>query len=389
MKEGNHMVEFAYKNPTKLIFGKNKISQLKKELEQYGKRLLLVYGGGSIKRTGLYDSIMTELEGFDVFELSGVEPNPRVTTAQKGADMIKEHKIDVVLAVGGGSVIDCTKLIVAAAYYDGPAWDIVIGKHKPTQAVPFGTILTLAATGSEMNSGSVITNIDTNEKLGWGNPLVYPAFSILDPTYTFTLPEHQTVNGIVDMMSHLIEQYFNEATNTTVQDGMIEGVLRAIIETAPKVIDNPTDYDARETLMLAGTVALNGSLRWGYSGDWSTHNIEHAVSAYYDIAHAQGLAIIMPNWMSYVMPKHVDRFEKFAKNVFGIQKETAFDTAKAGIDALRAFWTSLNAPSTLAQVEIDDTKLKEMTEHCMIYGTFGRLEPLGYDDALAILKMSL
>lgn len=383
------MVQFTYKNPTKILFGENQVSHLASELQVYGKRVLLVYGGGSIKQTGLYDTVLAQLEGFKIFELNGVEPNPRVTTAQKGADLIKEHNIDVVLAVGGGSVLDCTKLIVAAAHYDGPAWDIVIGKHTPTKATPFGTILTLAATGSEMNSGSVITNLETHQKFGWGSPLVYPAFSILDPTYTYTLPANQTVNGVVDMMSHMVEQYFNEADHTPLQDGMLEGVMRAVIDAAPVALKNPTDYHARETLMLGGTIGLNGYLKWGYNGDWSSHALEHAVSAYYDIPHAEGLAIVMPNWMYYVMPKHVARFEKFAKNVFGIQKDTPEETAKAGIDALRAFWTSLGAPSTLAQRNIDDAKMAEMVEHCLVNGPIGRLETLDKEDVLAILTNSL
>lgn len=383
------MVKFTYHNPTKLIFGQNQIESLHKELRIYGQKVLLVYGGGSIKSTGLYDSVMSQLEGFEVFELPGVEPNPRVTTAQKGADMIKAHSIDVVLAVGGGSVIDCTKLIVAAAHYDGPAWDIVIGKYQPKQATPFGTILTLAATASEMNAGSVITNWETHQKFGWGSPLVYPKFSILDPTYTFTLPQNQTVNGVVDMMSHLVEQYFNEASNTVVQDSMIEGVLRSIIETAPVALNHPTDYNARETLMLAGTIALNGQMRWGYSGDWSSHGIEHAVSAYYDIPHAEGLSIVMPNWMRYVMPKHVDRFAKFAKNVFGIVANTPEESAKEGIDALQSFWKSLGAPTQLSQRQIDHSKIKEMAEHAVTFGTLGRLEPLNSEDVAAILTNSL
>lgn len=383
------MVKFTYQNPTKLIFGQGQIDTLSKELARYGKKVLLVYGGGSIKSTGLYNDILTRLTDFEVFELAGVEPNPRVTTAQKGADMIKAHHIDVVLAVGGGSVIDCTKLIVAAAHYDGPAWDIVIGKHTPQQATPFGTILTLAATASEMNAGSVITNLETQQKFGWGSPLVFPKFSILDPTYTYTLPKNQTVNGVVDMMSHLIEQYFNEATNTVVQDSMIEGVMRSIIETAPIALNNPTDYNARETLMLSGTIALNGQMRWGYSGDWSSHGIEHAVSAYYDIPHAEGLSIVMPNWMRYVMPKHVARFEKFAKTIFGIEKGTPLETAQAGIDALQTFWQSLGAPITLSERQIDNTHINDMATHATLHGTLGRFEPLTHADVVAILTNSL
>lgn len=383
------MSNFIAKNPTKLIFGKGQIKHLSSELSSFGKKVLLVYGGGSVKKTGLYDQIISELKNFEIFELSGVEPNPRVTTAQKGADLIKKHNIDVILAVGGGSVIDCTKLIATAAHYDGPAWDIVINKHTPTKATPYGTILTIAATGSEMNSGSVITNLDTKQKLSWGSPLVYPTFSILDPTYTFTLPKNQTVNGIVDMMSHLFEQYFNEGDNTGIQDAMIEGILREIIKNAPILLTEPENYEAREVIMMAGTLALNGYMRWGYLGDWSSHNIEHAVSAIYDIPHAEGLSIIMPNWMKYVMPKHVNRFAKMAENVFGLTG-TQDEKAKNGIQELQKFWKSLGSPISFSERNINSDNFEQIAKHCMVFGdTYGRLEKLNYEDTLQILHNSL
>ena len=229
-------MNFTFYNPVKLLFGKGQLKQLATELPNYGKKVLVVYGGGSIKKNGLYDEVMTILKeiGMEVHELAGVEPNPRVSTARKGAEICKEKGIDVLLAVGGGSVIDCTKLIASAAKYDGDAWDFVNKKAFPTDALPFGTVLTLAATGSEMNAGSVITNEETEEKYGWGSPLNFPKFSILDPTYTISVPKDQTIYGIVDMMSHIFEQYFNEATNTPVQDEMCEGVLRAIMESGTK-----------------------------------------------------------------------------------------------------------------------------------------------------------
>lgn len=381
------MVKFTYKNPTKLIFGKDRLHEIADELRQFGHKVLLVYGGGSIKKTGLYEKVLSVLKDFNIFELDGVEPNPRVTTAQKGANLIKANQIDVVLAIGGGSVIDCTKLIVAAAHYDGDAWDIVKGKHIPTQATPFGTILTLAATGSEMNAGSVITNTQTLEKRGWGNPLVYPTFSLLDPTLTYTLPTHQTVNGVVDMMSHLIEQYFNEADHTIVMDRMIEGVLQAIINAAPIAVKEPENYQARETLMIAGTVALNGSLRWGYNGDWSSHQIEHAVSAFYDIAHAEGLAIVMPNWMRYISPYHIERFAQFGRRVFNVQEQDDTLAAQLGINALNEFWKSLGAPYQLSDKNIGTEHFEEMANHTVLNGTVGNLHPLNKQDILNILEL--
>ena len=297
------MENFTYQNPTKLIFGKGQLDQLKNEIPSYGNKVLFVYGGGSIKRNGLYDQVIGKLKEIHVkvFELSGVEPNPRISTVRKGVEICKTEGIDFILAVGGGSTIDCTKAIAAGAKYDGDAWDIVTKKTIVKEALPFGTVLTLAATGSEMNSGSVITNWETNEKYGWGSPHVYPRFSILDPVNTFTVPRNQTIYGIVDMMSHTFENYFHTTEHTDFQDRMCESLLKTVIETAPKLLDNLEDYEHRATMLYCGTMALNGMISMGYRGDWATHNLEHAVSAVYDIPHGGGLAILFPNWMKHVL----------------------------------------------------------------------------------------
>lgn len=387
------MNTFSFYNPVKIHFGKESIEQLRKELPQYGKNILIVYGGGSIKSNGVYDAIMSILNelAMNVFELSGVEPNPRVETARKGIAICKEQNIDIVLAVGGGSVIDCSKLIVAGAKVEQDAWDIVMKKVIPTEALPLATVLTIAATASEMNSGSVITNQETKEKFGWGSPTVFPKFSILDPTYTFTLPANQTVNGVVDTMSHILEQYFHNATNTPLTDEMSEGILRTLIDVAPKALKDPTNYEHRETLMLAGTLGLNGFLGLGARGDWATHNIEHSVSAYYDIAHAAGLAIIFPNWMKHNLKVNPARFAKLAVNVFGIEQEGKKEeqVALEGIEALSAFWTSIGAPNKLADFDIDATYFNEMVEHCLVYGPFGNFNKLQAEDVRKILEMSL
>ncbi|MBF0715182.1 iron-containing alcohol dehydrogenase [Gemelliphila palaticanis] len=383
------MQNFMYKNPTKIIFGKNQITKLFEQIKPYGKNVLLVYGGGSIKKTGLYCSILEELEYFNVYELEGVEPNPRVTTAQKGANLVKEKNIDFILAVGGGSVIDCTKLISAASKYDGDAWDIVIGKHVPKEATPFGTVLTLSATASEMNAGSVITNLETKQKLGWGSPLVYPQFSILDPTLTFTLPRNQTVNGIVDMMSHICEQYFNEVENSDLHDAMMEGVLKQIMIYGPKCLENPKDYEARSIIMMAGTIALNGQLRWGFNGDWASHGLEHAVSAVFDIAHAEGLAMVMPNWMKFVMPNHVAKFKKFAINVFDVEtsNKTDEEIALEGINKLQQFWQQIGAPTKLSERNINKEDIPTIVNS--IARQIGNMQPLTKEDAAKIYEMSL
>ncbi|SES16026.1 iron-containing alcohol dehydrogenase [Psychrobacillus sp. OK032] len=387
------MNAFSFYNPVKLIFGKGQLAKLSNELVSYGRKVLVVYGGGSIKKNGLYDQVMATLKeaNMQVFELPGVEPNPRLSTAKRGAEICKKEGIEVVLAVGGGSVIDCTKLIVAAAKYDGDAWDLVTRKAIPKEALPFGTVLTLAATGSEMNAGSVITNEETQEKYGWGSPLVFPKFSILDPVHTFTVPLDQTVYGIVDMMSHMFEQYYNEATNTPVHDEMIEGVLRTVIETAPKLVQDLENYELRETILFAGTLGLNGFLRMGYNGDWASHNIEHAVSAVYDIPHAGGLAIIFPRWMRHNVHVNPERFAKLAVKVFQVDPtgKSAEEVALEGIDRLVAFWASLDAPTNLADYNIDSSKIDLMVEKAMVNGKFGNFNKLDKEDTKAILTACL
>ncbi len=387
------MLNFEFKNPTKLIFGKGQLEQLQKEIPQYGKRVLVTYGGGSIKKIGLYDKVMNLLKSMDlqIFEFGGIEPNPRITTARKAIELCKQEKIEFILAVGGGSVIDCTKLIAAGSKYDGDAWDLVVGKHVTTEVIPFGTVLTLAATGSEMNSGSVITNWETNEKYGWGSPLTFPQFSILDPEHTFSVPLDQTINGVVDMMAHVYELYFHHGKNTPLQDRMCEGVLRTVMENGPKLVKDLHNYEYRETILYCGTIALNGYLRVGVMGDWASHNIEHAVSGVYDIPHGAGLAIIFPNWMKHVMHENVSRFKQFAIEVFHVDpaSKTDEEIALAGIEMNQAFWTSIGAPTRLADFNIDDSKLDLLVERAMVKGAFGFFKKLEAADVRAILQASM
>ncbi|MFL8938886.1 iron-containing alcohol dehydrogenase [Rossellomorea oryzaecorticis] len=387
------MNTFTFYNPTKLIFGKGQVEQLKELVPQYGKKVLVVYGGGSIKRNGLYDQVISILNSIDaeVHELSGVDPNPRLSSVREGVKICKENNIDFLLAVGGGSVIDCTKAIAAGAKYDGDAWDLVTKKAIAHEALPFGTVLTLAATGSEMNAGSVITNWETQEKYGWGSPVTFPQFSILDPVNTFTVPKNHTIYGIVDMMSHVFEQYFNDATNTPLQDRMCESTLRTVIETAPKLINDLENYELRETILYSGTIALNGMLQMGYRGDWASHNIEHAVSAVYDIPHAGGLAILFPNWMKHNLKVNPSRFAQMAERVFDVDPtgKTEEETALEGISKLREFWSSIGAPSSLADYDIDDSKLDLMADKAMANGEFGNFNKLNKEDVLAILRASL
>lgn len=384
------MNSFTFYNPVKLHFGEDALEKLPKELAQFGQKVLVVYGGGSIKKNGVYNAVMEKLQeaGKSIFELSGVEPNPRVETARLGIEICKKEGIDLVLAVGGGSVIDCSKLIVAGAKYDGDAWDIVKRKFIVKDALPLGTVLTLAATGSEMNSGSVITNASTEEKFSWGSPAVFPKFSILNPAYTVTVPKNHTVYGIVDMMSHVFEQYFHNATNTPITDEMCEGVLRTVISTAPKLIEDLENVTLRETILLAGTIGLNGFLSIGSQGDWASHNIEHAVSAIYDIPHAGGLAILQPHWMRLNVSVNPERFAGIATRVFGVDAtgKTTEEVAHEGIDRLSAFWTSLGAPNRLADYDIDDAKFDQIVEHAMENGPFGNFNKLQEKDVRTILQ---
>jgi alcohol dehydrogenase len=388
-----NMQNFTYWNPTRLIFGKNQMEQLKTEIPQYGNNVLLVYGGGSIKRNGLYDQVIATLKDLkvNVFELPGVEPNPRISTARKGVEICKNEGIDFILAVGGGSVIDCTKLIAAGAKYEGDAWDLVVKRAIAHEALPFGTILTLAATGSEMNSGSVITNWETQEKYGWGSPVTFPRFSILDPTNTFTVPKDQTIYGMVDIMSHVFEQYFHIGENTMLQDRFCESTLLTVMEAAPKLVNDLENYELRETILYSGTIALNGMLSMGSRGDWATHNIEHAVSAVYDIPHGGGLAILFPNWMKHSLKENPSRFKQLAVRVFGVDPTGKTDEKAGleGIEKLREFWSALGAPSRLADYEIDDSKLEVMADKAMVNGEFGNFKKLNRDDVLEIYKASL
>ncbi|MGI6125809.1 MAG: iron-containing alcohol dehydrogenase [Planifilum sp.] len=387
------MDSFVFHNPTKLIFGKGKLEALKTELPRGGK-ILLVYGGGSVKRNGIYQRIRSLLDEIDaeVHELPGVEPNPRLSTVHRGVEICRSKEIDFLLAVGGGSVIDCTKAIAVGAKYDGDVWEIITRKAVPEDALPLGTVLTHAATGSEMNHISVITNWETKEKIGWASPRVYPRFSILDPTHTLTVPKEQTVFGIVDMMSHALEEYFSPASNVPLQERFVESILTTVIETAPKLVNDLENYEYRETVMLCGTMALNGVLKMGMKGDWATHNLEHAVSAVYDIPHGAGLAILFPNWMRYMVEKDtaLTKFQQLAIRVFGVDPSLDDrEIALQGIDRLSTFWSDLGAPSRLADYGIGEDALDVLADKAMQDGPFGRLRTLEREDVLEILRMSL
>lgn len=387
------MQNFDYMTPTRLIFGRDAIAKLPEVMTQFGKKILLTYGGGSIKKIGLYQKVLEMLKGYDIVELPGIQPNPKYDpSVLDGVRLCKEHNVDVILSVGGGSVLDCSKAIAAGAKYDGDPWDLISYKVKAKAALPIVDIITLAATGSEYDCGGVISRTETNDKIGYIDPLLFPVVSILDPVYTFTVSKKQTAAGIADAMNHTIEQYF-VADSTLLNDGFCESMLRSLMTNGRKCLENPEDYTARAEMMLACTYGCNGILALGnsYSG-WPCHGIEHALSAYYDITHGEGLAIITPRWMRHILSERtMDRFVKYGINVFGIDPTLPKqEIAGKAIDATYEFFESINIPMHLREVGIDDSRIDEMAHHIAVNeGLDKAYAPLTEQDIKEILLESL
>lgn len=387
------MKNFNYSIPTKIFFGKDQINVLASQIKQYGSKILLVYGGGSIKRIGLYDQVIKILEenGISYWELSEVQPNPRITSVRNGVDICKENQVDLVLAVGGGSSIDCAKVIAAGYYYDGDAWDLVIDPQKIQKVLPVASILTLAATGSEMDLFAVITNTDTNEKIGTGHPEFNPKFSILDPTYSFSVPANQTAAGTADIMSHIFEVYFEKTEGAFLQNRMAEALLKTCIRYGKIAVEEPENYEARANLMWASSLAINGLLGYGKKSAWSVHPMEHELSAFYDITHGVGLAIVTPHWMEYVLNETTaDNFVQYGVNVWGIdENEDKYQIARQAIEKTKQYFASLGLPATLREVGINEDKLEIMAKQATRNGKVGNFMPLDSGDILNIFKASL
>lgn len=383
------MNSFDFKIPTDIRFGKGKIACLAAELSKYGKRVLLTYGGGSIKKNGIYDEVLNQLTGFQVFELGGITPNPKLSIVEKGTAICKKNNIDVILAVGGGSTIDASKHIAAAACYDGNPWDLVLDKSLVKSALPIAVVLTICATGSEMNCGAVITNDATCEKLEINTPFLYPRLSICDPTYLFTLPNKQTAAGAVDIMSHVLEQYFQPNDEAYITDALSEAVMKTVIRYGKKAIDEPKNYEARSNLMWASTIGLNHLLTVGKGGAWSVHPIEHVLSGFYDVTHGMGLAILTPAWMEYVLndvTKH--RFARFARVIFNVNKLDDMIAAKEGIECLKEYFKSIGMPSTLSEIGIDSSKFQTMASEAVRTSNISKnaYVKLVEEDVIAILN---
>ncbi len=387
------MENFTYCTPTRLIFGKNAVEQLPQVLRPLGRRVLLTYGGGSIRKIGLYDEVKRLLADFEVWELSGIEPNPKYSTSVlEGVRLCKEHGIEAVLAVGGGSVLDCSKAICAGALYDGEPWDLIIGRVKAERALPLVDVLTLAATGSEYDSGCVISRTETNDKVGYLDPHLFPVASLLDPRYTFSVSKKQTAAGAADAINHIMEQYFC-ASHTELADGMCEAAIRSLIRNARIALKEPDNYEARGEFMVDCSLACNGILSIGNSpSGWPCHGMEHALSAYYDITHGEGLAILTPRWMRHILNERtLPRFVSFGTHIFGIDASLpAEEIAEQTIRSTYALFESFGIPMHLRQVGIDESRLSEMAHHIAVNeGLEEAWAPLTEQDILEILQASL
>ncbi|WP_291256458.1 iron-containing alcohol dehydrogenase [Fusobacterium sp.] len=388
------MYKFVYNIPTKVYFGSDQLSKLGKEIKKLGDRVLICYGGGSIKRIGLYDQVLEELkkEELEIFELSGIEPNPRVISVNAGADICKKEKIDVLLAIGGGSVIDCTKAIAAATYYEGDAWDIVTKKVPVTKCLPIVTILTLAATGSEMDAGGVIRNMETNDKIGVASPLMQPKVSFLDPKNTYTVSSYQTACGSVDILSHIIETYFNTEGSMYMLDCFMEGMMKSVVKYAPIAMKDPENEEARANLMWTSSWAINGFVRSCQHCSWSCHSMEHQLSAYYDITHGLGLGIVTPRWMRYILDEeNAQRFRNFAVAVFGV--DSKLDNMSAALEGIKRFeeflFVELGLTSNLKELGIDRTHFDIMAEKACGNGILKGFKELNKEDIKRIYEMCL
>lgn len=389
---------FIYCNPTKVYFGHDAMSHIHEELPRWGKNVLLVYGGGSIKESGIYDKVVDEIRkaGVSAYEISGVKPNPELPLAVKGARFCREAGIDLILAVGGGSVIDTAKVIAGSALYEGDPWELVKSRAQISRALPLLAIPTMAATGSEMNSCAVITNPDTHEKLGWTTEALRPKISFLDPKNTFTVPPAQTAFGSADILSHILEVYLNRAEGFDAMDGFMESMMRSVIRWAPLAMADGANEEARANLLWDSEWAINDLIDRGHSVSWSCHALEHELSAFYPVPHGLGLAILTPAFMEYVLNEDTaPRLARFAVRVMGVKEgKNEMKTARKGIKKLRKFFRkALSLPGSLSEIGMDDALFEDMAAHAMAWkgedGILHGFYPLTEEDFVAIYKKAL
>ena len=381
------MNNFIFQNPTKLIFGKGQIARLSKELPKNGK-ILVTFGGGSVKKNGVYDQVISALEGFDYQEFWGIEPNPKVETLRKAVDICKRDNIDFLLAVGGGSVLDGTKLIAAAAMIESDAWELVCNPKLYGGTLPFASVMTLPATGSEMNRGAVISNLATGEKYAFYN--TYPKFSILDPQTTFSLPPYQIACGLADTFVHVMEQYLTVTDVAPLMDRWAEGVLQTVVEVAPKVRANQNDYDAMATYMLAATMGLNGFIAMGVSQDWATHMIGHEITALTGLTHGHTLVIVLPAVMNVMREQKGDKIIQYGERVWGITEGTRDERIDRTIAATEEFFRSLGLATRLSENNIDKEVAEQIVLRFKERGTLlGENENIDYLTVEKILSQRL
>ncbi|ATD00045.1 iron-containing alcohol dehydrogenase [Pseudoalteromonas spongiae] len=383
-------MEFSFVNPTKIIFGQGQIASVQHEIPQSAK-VLVIYGGGSIKQNGIYQQVTDALSGHQVFEFSGIEPNPSYETAMRAVAQIKEHNIDYLLAVGGGSVIDGTKFIAAAAKFDGEPWDILAKAAEVTDALPIGVVLTLPATGSESNSYSVVSKLDTNDKLPFASEKVQPKFAVLDAQVTKTLPERQLANGVVDAFVHVMEQYLTFDHGAKVQDRFAEGLLHTLIEDGPRVFAEPDNMMVRENLMWSATMALNGLIGAGVPQDWSTHMLGHEVTALYGLDHAQTLAIVLPRMMNAMRQQKEAKLLQYAERIWGITEQDKNLAIDQAIEKTEAFFHSVNMPTRLSDYQLDEKVADAVVEQLERHGMteLGESQQVTLDISRAVLKASV
>lgn len=388
------MENFEFRNPTKIIFGRDAEDKVGAETAAYSRKILLHFGGGSIKQSGLYDRVTASLRAANVewIELGGVKPNPRLSLVHEGVRLCKEKGLGLILAVGGGSVIDSAKAIAMGAVIDGDVWDFYLGKGQPTAALPVGTVLTIPAAGSEASTGTVITKEEGWLKRAVNSDLIYPRFSVLNPELAFTLPPFQIACGAMDITAHLMERYFTNVKNVAFTDRLLEATMKTIIAQAPKLIRNPKDYDAWAEFMWAGTIAHNNLLNTGRIGDWASHDIEHEISGIYDVAHGAGLAVVFPAWMKHVYRQDVERFVQWAVRVWNVELDVFNPQAVVleGIARMERFFTSLGIGTTLDSLGIKDDRIDEMAEKCTDGDTrtVGNFVKLDRKAVAAILRLA-
>lgn len=392
------MLNFDYQNRTRIIFGKGEHKNVGRLIKPYANKVLFHFGGQNIKKSGVYDEVINSLieNKIDFVELGGVKPNPRLSLVNEGIELCRKEKVDFILAVGGGSVIDSAKAIAIGVPYNGDVWDFYCKDIEIKEAIKVATILTIPAAGSESSTGTVITNEDEQLKLSCGCELLRPLFSIINPELYFTLPQNQVANGVSDMMSHIMERYFTNTTNTDLIDGLCESTLKTIMRNGLILRKDNKDYDAWAEIALAGNIAHNGLLGLGRAQDWASHKIEHELSAIYDVSHGAGLAVITLAWMNYVYKENLSIFEQFAKNVMGVDKgsKSQEEIIFEGIERLKVFYKNMGLPTSLNELDIDESNLELMAKKATNFKdgkeTFiGGLKKLNWEDVLAIYNLSL